>query len=72
MSKVTSKGQVTIPKSIRDRLGIEAGDQVISSDTDDGYVLRKRVPETPFEKWRGAADTDATVTERMAELRGER
>ncbi|KAB7516012.1 AbrB/MazE/SpoVT family DNA-binding domain-containing protein [Halosegnis rubeus] len=72
MSKVTSKGQVTIPKSIRDRLGIEAGDEVIFEETDDGYVLRKRVTENPFEKWRGAADTDATVTERMAELRGER
>lgn len=26
--RVTSKGQVTIPKSIRDRLGIEAGSRV--------------------------------------------
>jgi AbrB family looped-hinge helix DNA binding protein len=25
---VTSKGQITIPKSVRDRLGIDAGDKV--------------------------------------------
>lgn len=28
MSKVTSKGQTTIPKEIRERLGIKTGDQV--------------------------------------------
>ncbi len=27
-AKVTSKGQITIPKSVRDALGIEAGDEV--------------------------------------------
>lgn len=28
-AKVTSKGQITIPKSVRDALGIEAGDDVV-------------------------------------------
>ncbi len=28
-SKVTSKGQVTIPKVVRDTLGIAAGDEVV-------------------------------------------
>jgi AbrB family looped-hinge helix DNA binding protein len=28
-AKVTSKGQVTLPKSVRDALGIEQGDNVI-------------------------------------------
>jgi antitoxin PrlF len=27
-AKVTSKGQITIPKAVRDALGIEAGDEV--------------------------------------------
>lgn len=28
-AKLTSKGQLTVPKVVRDALGIEAGDQVI-------------------------------------------
>jgi len=28
-AKVTTKGQVTVPKAVRDALGIEAGDEVI-------------------------------------------
>jgi len=72
MPKVTTKGQVTIPKEIRERLGIEPGDEIEFEETDDGYVLRKSVDENPFEKWRGVADTEKTVEERMEELRGKR
>lgn len=28
-AKVTSKGQVTVPKAVRDALGIESGDEVV-------------------------------------------
>jgi len=35
---VTSKGQVTIPKEIRDRLGLEAGQEVEFRLDDDGTV----------------------------------
>jgi antitoxin PrlF len=28
-AKVTSKGQITIPKAVRDALGLEAGDEVV-------------------------------------------
>lgn len=28
-AKVTSKGQITIPKEVRDRLGITEGDQIV-------------------------------------------
>ena len=72
MPKVTTKGQVTIPKEIRKRLGIEPGDEIEFEETDEGYVLRKITDDNPFEKWRGAADTDETVEERMKKLRGER
>ncbi len=36
---VTSKGQLTIPKSIRETLGIEAGDQIDFIITDRGDVV---------------------------------
>jgi AbrB family looped-hinge helix DNA binding protein len=35
---VTSKGQVTIPKNLRDYLGLQAGDQVDFVFADDGSV----------------------------------
>ena len=72
MSKVTEKGQVTIPKVIREELGIQPGDEVTFEKTEDGYVVRKEIDESRFEKWRGIAETDETIEERMRTLRGER
>lgn len=37
-ARVTSKGQVTIPKSIRDRLGIDEGTTITFEVADDGTV----------------------------------
>lgn len=72
MSRMTEEGQVTIPEEVRDKLGIRPGDEVEFVRTDDGYRIEKVVAQNPFEKWRGAAETDGSVEERMAELRGER
>lgn len=36
---VTSKGQVTIPKAVRDRLGIKPGTEVQFEPTEDGRFL---------------------------------
>ena len=42
-AKVTSKGQVTLPVELRDRLGIEPGDHVLFLEQADGtYALRVR------------------------------
>lgn len=69
MGKVTRKGQVTIPKKIREELGLDPGDEIEFEETDEGYVIRKEIPTDRFEKWRGVADTEASVSGRMAELR---
>lgn len=76
MPRVTTKGQVTIPKEIRDALGIEPGDEVDFERVGSEYRLRKRAPTTeegedPFEKHRGSAGSDETMSERMRRLRGE-
>lgn len=39
-STVTSKGQTTIPKGIRDELGIQAN-QRISYEAKDGYIIMR-------------------------------
>jgi antitoxin PrlF len=38
---LTSKGQTTIPKSIRDRLGMKAGDRMTFTLMPDGVVLMR-------------------------------
>lgn len=50
---LTSKGQITIPKGVRDRLGLRTGDQIEFVEDSSGYRLQKRVLTSPFEKYRG-------------------
>lgn len=38
-STITSKGQITIPKAVRERLHLEIGDKVYFDVRDDGSVL---------------------------------
>jgi AbrB family looped-hinge helix DNA binding protein len=76
MPRVTTKGQVTIPKAIRDALGIEPGDEIAFEESEDGYTIQKKEPtaadgEDPFEKHRGSAGREETMPERMRRLRGE-
>jgi AbrB family looped-hinge helix DNA binding protein len=40
---VTSKGQITLPKAIRDRLHLDAGDRVDFVVKDDGTVILRPV-----------------------------
>ena len=35
---LTSKGQLTLPKEVRARLGVDTGDQVVFTIADDGSV----------------------------------
>ena len=39
-TRVTSKGQVTLPVSLRRRLAIEAGDDLVFDETPDGVAMR--------------------------------
>ena len=41
-TRVTEKGQATIPKDLREKYDLEPGDEVVWMDTDEGIVVKKR------------------------------
>lgn len=51
--KITSKGQVTIPKRVRERLGVRPGDAIDFVEDNGAVRVQKRVPDSPFTKYRG-------------------
>ncbi len=63
MNAVTVKSQVTIPKAVRDALGIEAGSQVEFLLNDAGEIILRRagaeVPHSRFDRFvRGGRPRD--------------
>jgi len=72
---VTTKGQVTIPKPIRERLGIVPGDAVSFELAPDGRIVLVKAgharPANRFEKLRGRAGPGLSTDEIMALTRGE-
>jgi AbrB family looped-hinge helix DNA binding protein len=70
---VTSKGQVTIPKELRDQFGIAPGVRVDFAAAADGIRLRKVVDRRKQRKVFGCLKTELdgrSVTELLDELRG--
>jgi len=52
-AKVTSKGQITIPKNIRDNLGLRPGEKVSFEEKEGVCYLKRAVRKSPFDKWKG-------------------
>jgi AbrB family looped-hinge helix DNA binding protein len=73
--RVTSKGQVTIPKRVREHLGVKPGSMVDFEVGADGRVtvVRRggRPPKSRFARLRGSAPFKMTTDEIMALTRGE-
>ena len=76
MTTVTSKGQVTIPKPVRDLLGLVPGSKVDFRRTADGAIVltrKENLPESRFAKWRGRAGKGLLSTDEiMALTRGDK
>ena len=54
-STISSKGRITVPLEIRNRLGLRTGDRVEFVVEDDRTTIRPaRAPENPFVKYVGA------------------
>jgi AbrB family looped-hinge helix DNA binding protein len=64
-TRITEKGQATIPKELREKYDLNPGDEVVCVDTEEGIVVKKRtrtggrgllVPDdTPAEKRQAVA-----------------
>ena len=68
---VSQKGQITIPKPLRVRLGIRRG-QVLEVREERGrLVMTKRASRDPFDKYFGVPKLRRRTDEIMKELRGE-
>ncbi len=75
-SRLTSKGQVTIPQKVRDFLGIKPGSAIEFEPSPEGRVMivkagrRARKPSR-FAGLRGTATVKMTTQQIMALTRGE-
>ena len=61
-SVVSEKGQVTIPKALRDRLGLRAGTALEFEAEGGALVARKADPVDVFRKWRGRGQLPGGLT----------
>jgi len=43
-TKITSKGQISVPKAVRERLGAQLGDTLIYETSGDAVVLKRLDP----------------------------
>lgn len=72
---VTQKGQVTIPKQVRDALGIVPGSKVEFTRGPDGHIVLlnadRAAPPSRFAKLRGSANAGLSTDEIMALMRGD-
>ena len=52
-ARITSKGQITVPRDIRRTLGVRPGDRLLFESDDAGVRVRPVRAKSPFEKYRG-------------------
>ncbi len=78
--RLTSKSQVTIPKDVRDALGILPGElvrfevangKVTLTGGDDNAGARRAKFQAALEKWGGMFHDGRSTDEKMRELRGD-
>ena len=69
-SRVTERGQITIPKRLRERLGIRPG-QIMEFDAEDGRLVATKADERdPVSAVYGILGDGGSTDEYMDEIRG--
>ena len=69
--RISERGQITIPKKLRDRYGMHHDVEVEVAPTEGGILIRKRTTaEHPVDRVVGILGTGWSTDEYMAEIRG--
>ena len=74
MPKITSKGQVTLPKRMREHLGLRPGSEIEFTINNRGEIVIKskaKPPKSRFNALRGSLNLGMTTDEFMRFLRGD-
>lgn len=72
MFRVTSKGQVTIPKAVRDKMGLVQGVEVTFEWYGKHFRLGKPPGTGNLDRWKGALKRKDGVDAFLHSMRGER
>ena len=69
---ISEKGQITIPKPLRDRLGLRPGTVVVFEAMEGNLVGHKQISDDPVAKWRGKGKLPdkLSVDEYLKRMRG--
>lgn len=70
-SRMGERGQITIPKVLRDRLGLRPGQVVRFEESEGGIVIRKQMSRDPVDAVYGILETHRSSDELVAQLRDE-
>ena len=69
--RISKRGQITIPKDLRDRFGMHPNAEVEITATEGGLLIRKRVKgQHPVDAIYGILDLGMSTDEYMSEIRG--
>jgi len=72
-TRVSEKGQITIPKPLRDRLGIRVGQILeVAVDREGRLIATKVSPRRASDELYGSLDLGNSTDEIMRDLRGDR
>lgn len=69
--KISERGQITIPKRLRDRFGMHRDVEVVITVTEQGLLIQKRAAaQHPVERVYGMLDIGKNTDEYIEEIRG--
>ncbi|MDA2934877.1 AbrB/MazE/SpoVT family DNA-binding domain-containing protein [Acidobacteria bacterium AH-259-D05] len=72
MATISTKGQITVPKALREKLGLRPGTRLEFHVEEGKLVAQKVLEKDPFQNWVGRAKSRfrETTDEMVNEMRG--
>jgi AbrB family looped-hinge helix DNA binding protein len=74
-ARITSKGQITVPREVRRILGVRAGDRLLFESDGQGVRVRPVRSKSAFSKYRGIGNPEIpsgrkSISRWLMEMRG--